>query len=105
MSHLQDLRLKPLDAAYINARVSKQADGCWVWQPKGGTTAYGQLGRRVGGKYRALLAHRVSYEVFVGPIPEGLEIDHLCRVPKCVNPAHLQVVDRVTNVRRSSRWS
>jgi hypothetical protein len=42
----------------------------------------------------------VAYELFVGPIPEGLELDHLCRNPSCVNPAHLEAVTHRENVRR-----
>jgi hypothetical protein len=49
---------------------------------------------------RSRAAHRVSYETFVGPIPQGLQIDHLCRVRNCVNPQHLEPVTGVENVRR-----
>ena len=67
--------------------------GCWMWtgrQIKG----YGQYGSR--------LAHRVAYLLLVGPIPDGLEIDHTCRRPLCVNPAHLEPVTRAENQRRRS---
>ncbi len=46
------------------------------------------------------MVHRVTYETFVGPIPEGLEIDHLCRNRLCCNPVHLEAVTRKENVRR-----
>lgn len=52
----------------------------------------------LGGKI--ILAHRFSYETFVGPIPEGLVIDHLCRNTLCVNPKHLEPVTNTTNVMR-----
>lgn len=67
--------------------------GCWPWlgylQPSAG---YGMHGRR--------LAHRVAYELAVGPIPQGLELDHLCRNRGCVNPAHLEPVTHRTNALR-----
>lgn len=49
-----------------------------------------------------VLAHRYAYELLVGPIPEGLHIDHLCRVRLCVNPAHLEAVTCHENNRRST---
>jgi len=72
---------------------------CWVWQrAKGSRDGYGRkgVGRRV------LLAHRVYFERVRGPIPKGLQLDHLCRVRACVNPDHLEPVTSKTNVRRGS---
>jgi hypothetical protein len=57
---------------------------------------YGKI--NVGGYPR--YAHRVVYEAIVGPIPDGLELDHLCRVPACVNPAHLEAVTHAVNIAR-----
>lgn len=75
-------------------------NGCWIWQPKGGTSGYAQVVRRVPGTLRSVLMHRASYEAFVGPIPAGMQIDHLCNVTRCVNPQHLEPVTSAENNRR-----
>lgn len=75
-----------------------QAD-CWEWQGSLNGNGYGQMyiGSRTDGSRRNTMAHRVSYETFVGEIPEGLVIDHLCRNKRCVNPAHLEAVTNKVN--------
>lgn len=70
--------------------------GCWVWIGVQNGSGYGQLCR--GG--RMLYTHRLEYECARGKIPDGLEIDHLCRVPGCVNPDHMEAVTPVENVMR-----
>lgn len=72
--------------------------GCWEWKRSRNSRGYGLISDRGV----VLLAHRVSYELHVGPIPEGMTIDHLCRVKACVNPAHMEVVSREENSRRGS---
>lgn len=86
--------------------------GCWIFSaryfgklvdnPKSTTSQYGTFWDGT----RNVLAHRYSYELHVGPIPEGLDwtIDHLCETKKCVNPEHLELVSRSENsLRRASR--
>lgn len=63
--------------------------GCWLWIGKSLTTGYGQI--RVGEYWEYKLAHRVSYELFIGDLATGLQIRHKCDTPCCVNPDHLLV--------------
>lgn len=78
--------------------VDKTSDegGCWLWTGTRNRGGYGDF-RMPEGPRRA---HRLAYENLVGPIPEGLELDHLCRVRNCVNPQHLEPVTRSENARR-----
>lgn len=73
------------------------ATGCWLWQRTVDHRGYGRI--KVQG--RTAYAHRIYYARLVGPIPEGLELDHLCRNRACVNPAHMEPVTGAVNVRRS----
>jgi hypothetical protein len=73
-------------------------NGCWQWQATVNNFGYGII-RPIGGGPRTP-AHRVSYETFRGPIPVGLDIDHLCRNPGCINPEHLEPVTHQENIRR-----
>lgn len=71
--------------------------GCWLWQ--GGTTNHGY------GRFNNMSPHRLSYEFVNGPIPAGMEIDHICHVTRCVNPGHLRVTTVKQNrENRSCGW-
>ena len=85
------LRDRLLAKAIINPET-----GCWEWTANRSQDGYGRI--KVSG--RKVKAHRVSYELTYGPIPEGLQIDHLCRVRCCINPAHLEAVTSRENMRR-----
>lgn len=87
--------LRELDPL-MRTRIRVNDNWCWIW-----------TGAKTGGYGRITVArkqyvtHRYIYELLVGPIPEGLQIDHLCRTPPCVNPAHLEPVTALENTRRS----
>lgn len=72
---------------------SEPTSGCWIWLGYVDRLGYGHVCSM--GRNRP--AHRVSYELHRGPIPDGLVIDHLCRVPGCVNPWHLEPVSQAEN--------
>ncbi len=74
-------------------RMVRHDGDCWMWQGAVDPKGYG----RFNPNGHTMLAHRFAYESAVGPIPEGLQIDHLCRTPGCVNPAHLEVVTNKEN--------
>lgn len=79
--------------AEIKSFIRVNADGCWIWQKTLTHDGYGKLGK-------SDMAYRVAYEAWKGPIPNGLVIDHLCRVPSCVNPHHLEPVTNEVNILR-----
>lgn len=83
----------------------RSTDECWAWLGSKTDRGYGLLGFFVDGARTTQRAHRVSYELNVGPIPEGLTIDHLCRNTSCVNPAHLEAVTMRENILRGTSFS
>jgi len=84
----------------IMRRVAIVESGCWIWQGGTDRKGYGMMRAGAADGFRHGYTHRLSYETFVGPIPDGLVIDHLCRVPPCCNPAHLEPVTTGENSRR-----
>jgi hypothetical protein len=87
------------------ARVALSDTGCWLWT---GAIASSRLpyGRMpMGRRGEWVLAHRYSHEIFNGPIPEGYDVDHLCRNPSCVNPNHLEAVTHRENLLRGVGWA
>jgi HNH endonuclease len=84
-------------AERLLARV-RIVNDCWQWTGPVNDEGYARI--RVPGHIAKWAIHRASYEVFVGPIPDGLTIDHLCRNPSCINPQHLEPVTMEVNIRR-----
>ena len=86
----------PLDFFFAHVTIG---DGCWEWTGYRKPQGYGQYGNGRDGS--PVKAHRFAYELLVGPIPDGLELDHLCRNPSCVRPDHLEPVTHRENMLRS----
>lgn len=98
---------KPTLIERVMARVDKdgpvpaerpELGPCWIWTGYLMPFGHGQVNRGTG--LGTALVHRVVYEHTVGEVPKGLELDHLCRVPSCCNPSHLEPVTHLENVRR-----
>jgi hypothetical protein len=95
-------RTPPIDR--VLRRVVMGPDGCWIFTGSKDKLGYGRAttGSRADGTKRPVLTHRVTYEHFTGLIPDGLELDHLCRTPACCNPAHLEPVTHRENLLRGN---
>lgn len=87
--------------ALLLERIVAKLDVGLCWEFTGARAGgYGRIGSP--GEKRTLGVHRVMWEVLVGPIPVGLEIDHLCRNKRCCNPDHLEPVTKSVNIRRGA---
>lgn len=83
----------------LMAKVIRRPSGCWEFTGYINPAGYGQIS---DGDRQMRLAHRVAYRELVGPIPDGLTLDHLCRVRHCVNPEHLEPVTQKVNSLRAN---
>ncbi len=94
----------PCVRRFIDKLCITQPTGCWLWTAGLHNKGYAKIRNDDG---RKVFAHRWAYEWFREPIPEGLQIDHLCRTRHCVNPWHMEPVTNAENQRRGLRnqWS
>jgi hypothetical protein len=93
--HLSGIQGVPVEFRLIE-NIELTVRGCWFWTGNTDKNGYGRIS--IGAKARR--AHRVAYEALVGPVPPGRQLDHLCRVPSCINPDHLEPVSPRENVMR-----
>jgi hypothetical protein len=93
------LRGEPIvDRLLFRTSIPEDRDNdCWVWLGTTNDKGYAQM---IGDNGRPIAAYRVSYQEFIGPIPDGMEIDHLCSNRKCINPKHLEAVTHYENILR-----
>jgi HNH endonuclease len=99
---------KTLEERFWN-KVDKNGNGCWLWlgtkphSDKPRSLPYGMLGIQFpDGRWKMRGAHRISYELNVGPIPKGMTLDHQCNNPSCVNPSHLVPATMKNNLLRGN---
>jgi hypothetical protein len=76
----------------------EQRGECWAWTRSKNKDGYGQISVM----HAMVRTHQVAYELFIGPVPEGLQLDHRCRVRCCANPWHLEPVTSAENTRRGN---
>lgn len=91
------------DKARLKQCYRVDANGCWVSTLSENGNGYTQIKLTVDGTPRMVLTHRAAYVAFVGRIPDGLVLDHLCRNRACINPDHLEAVTQSVNVLRGVR--
>lgn len=91
------LLTKPGAAVRFITKFVIDLDGCWLWTACTNEKGYGRFSV---GDNRLVYPHRLMYEVMIGPIPAHLEIDHTCRVRRCLRPDHLETVTHEENLRR-----
>lgn len=82
----------------ITSKIKPVDSGCWLWMGTCQKNGYGYTRWKNAGRWGHARTHRLAYEAAYGPIAEGLEIDHMCAVRGCMNPAHLRAVTHAENL-------
>lgn len=94
------------DMERLRGKCLVDASGCWLWTGKLDKDGYAgpmTVGSRTDKSRRVVVPHRWMYEQMIGPIGDGLVIDHLCRMRHCVNPSHMEPVTTQENTKRGER--
>lgn len=86
--------IQRIESRVVRSDTFFQGTPCWIFT---GSLNHGGYGSARNDAGSVSLVHRITYEVLVGPIPDGLQLDHLCRVRSCCNPAHLEAVTAAVN--------
>jgi hypothetical protein len=98
MIHCRDYRslfpLTPSELCRLGGQIEESPNGCWTWKGYVGIGGYGRI--FLHGAFWQV--HRIVYELFVGPVPEGCVLHHRCRNKRCCNPAHLQPATQAENL-------
>lgn len=99
---------KPIDIPerVLNRAMEKyevDENGCWISGYSIGSHGYGQIGWWENGRTRTITHHRATWTAAFGPVPDGMTLDHICCVKRCVRPSHLQVLSMEANSRRGTR--
>lgn len=93
--------MKPnLDKLLSKVQKGGGDDDCWIWVSHKTPNGYGRVPFNENGKSKSGIAHKMIFEAVNGPVPDGLQLDHLCRTRDCVNPAHLEIVTARENTIR-----
>jgi len=79
------------------SKVDKSGE-CWIWTASLGGSGYGQIGFLRDGRTRNIRSNRMAYEIGIGPIPDGMLVDHTCFVKRCCNPEHLRLATQKQNM-------
>lgn len=96
-----DLYREAALARFREGYVEDLNSGCWIWTRTLTPDGYGKFNYM----RKTVIAHRAAYYLLVGEVPQGLDLDHLCRVRRCVNPAHLEPVTPEENRRRGQAFA
>ena len=93
--------MRPLnraELARLNRKIRIQDNDCWEWLGNQTTNGYGK--HQIGPGHKERVVHRIAYEHYIGEIPPGMQLDHLCRNQICCNPQHMEVVTPSENTKR-----